>query len=240
LQTFLSIVIPAYNEANRLPATFDKLFSFIDAQSYPIEVLLVENGSSDRTLAVAQDYARVRPELRVLQSKARGKGLAVKLGMLEARGEYRFMCDADLSMPVDEINRFLPPSLQGYDIAIASREAPGAVRIDEPHYRHVVGRGFNLLIRALALPGLHDTQCGFKCFKARAAEDLFPYQTLPGWSFDVEILYIARKRGCRIVELPIHWYFNKESKVRVLKDSVQMGLDLLKIRRNDLRGRYES
>jgi hypothetical protein len=158
--------------------------------------------------------------------------------MLAARGEYRFMCDVDLSMPLNEINRFLPPALEGVDIAIASREAPGAVRHNEPYYRHFVGRIYNGLIRMLALPGLDDTQCGFKCFKGSVVEDLFCRQTLSGWSFDVEILYIARLLGYKIVEIPIHWYYNPESKIRVLNDSLKMGLDLLAIRRNARRGVY--
>ncbi len=237
---FLSIIIPAYNEEHRLPQTFELLFAFLESQVYQSEVIVVENGSQDRTYEVASGYASTHPQLRVIRSFERGKGLAVKRGMLEAQGEYRFMCDADFSMPVTEINRFLPPVLDGYDIAIASREAPGAVRYCEPHYRHFIGRGFNTLIRIMALPGLHDTQCGFKCFPARIAEDLFRRQTLPGWSFDVEILYIARKLGYRILEIPISWYFNPESKIRVIKDSFQMGFDLLTIRMNALRGKYDT
>jgi hypothetical protein len=158
--------------------------------------------------------------------------------MFEARGEYRFMADVDFSMPITEINRFIPPKLEGCDIAIASREAPGAVRYNEPSYRHFIGRGYNTMIRIMALPGLHDTQCGFKCFRGEVANDLFHYQTLSGWSFDVEILFIARKRGYSIVEIPIPWYYNAESKIRVIKDSVQMGVDLFTIRLNVLRGRY--
>lgn len=235
---FLSIVIPAYNEENRLPHTLEQLFSFLDSQSYSYEVLVVENGSTDRTFQAAQDYAAVYPFFRLLKNEQRGKGLAVQRGILEARGDYRFMCDADFSMPIPEINRFLPPALDGFDVAIASREAPGAVRYNEPFYRHFVGRGFNTLIRLLALPELHDTQCGFKCFRAQVAETLFRCQTLPGWSFDVEVLFIARLRGYRVVELPIPWYFNPDSKIRVVKDSIQMGLDLLKIRMNALQGAY--
>lgn len=235
---FLSIVIPAYNEENRLPHTLEQLFSFLDSQSYSYEVLVVENGSTDRTFQAAQDYAAVYPFLRLLKNEQRGKGLAVQRGILEARGDYRFMCDADFSMPIPEINRFLPPALEGFDVAIASREAPGAVRYNEPFYRHFVGRGFNILIRLLALPELHDTQCGFKCFRAQVAETLFRCQTLSGWSFDVEVLFIARLRGYRVVELPIPWYFNPDSKIRVVKDSIQMGLDLLKIRMNALQGAY--
>ena len=236
---FLSIIIPAYNEEQRLPHTFETLFAFLETQPYQAEVLLVENGSRDRTYAIASAFAQDHPQLQVIKNEERGKGLAVQRGMLAATGKYRFMCDADFSMPPSEIPRFLPPVLDGYDIAIASREAPGAVRYCEPHHRHFIGRGFNTLIRLLALPGLHDTQCGFKCFSAQAAETLFKRQTLVGWSFDVEILFIARKLGYKVIEIPIPWYFNPESKIRVMKDSTQMGLDLLTIRMNAYRGVYD-
>jgi dolichyl-phosphate beta-glucosyltransferase len=158
--------------------------------------------------------------------------------MLQASGEYCLMCDADLSMPVEEINLFIPPLLADFDIAIASREAPGAVRYNEPALRHVVGRIFNSMIRVLALPELNDTQCGFKCFRACVVQDLFTRQTLPGWSFDVEVLFIARQRGYRVVEIPIHWYFNPDSKIKVFKDSLRMAIDLLTIRANAMRGKY--
>ena len=236
---FLSIVVPVYNEANRLPASLKLILDFLQAQSYPAEVIIVENGSRDATLKIAQDFAEQYPQIRVLQNKERGKGLAVKRGMLEACGEYRFMCDVDLSMPIQEVNRFLPPVLDNFEVAIASREAPGAVRYDEPPYRHFVGRGFNTLIRLIALPGLDDTQCGFKCVRGAIANDLFTRQTLTGWSFDVEMLFIARRLGYRIVEVPIPWYFNADSKIRIFKDSFHMGMDLLAIRMNALRGNYD-
>lgn len=238
MHPFLSIIIPAYNEEKRLPATLEQVFAFLSSQAYTYEVLVVENGSRDRTLQIAEAFAHKQPALRVIQNLERGKGLAVRRGMLEARGEYRFMCDADLSMPPSEINRFLPPALENCSIAIASREAPGAVRYNEPAYRHFIGRGYNWLIRWLALPGLQDTQCGFKCFRGKVAEQLFGKQTLSGWSFDVEVLFIGRRLGHQIVEIPIPWYFNAESKINVLHDSLQMGLDLLKIRLNDWRGVY--
>jgi dolichyl-phosphate beta-glucosyltransferase len=235
---FLSIVIPAYNEEKRLPKTLEQVLSFINSQNYPSEVLVVENGSADNTLAIAQSFAERYPQFRVVHNPERGKGLAVRRGMLEAKGDYRFMCDADLSMPIQEVSRFLPPMLNDYDIAIASREAPGAVRYNEPYYRHFVGRGYNLLIRWLALPSLQDTQCGFKCFRSEVAEELFRRQTFTGWSFDVEVLFIGRVRGYRIVELPIPWYYNAESKIRVFSDSFSMGRDLIKMRLNALRGVY--
>jgi glycosyltransferase involved in cell wall biosynthesis len=239
LAPLLSIVIPAHNEERRLPVTLEQVFRFLATQSYAAEVLVVENGSSDRTLQVAEGFSRQNDCLRVLQNQARGKGLAVQRGMLAARGEYRFMCDADLSMPIEEINRFLPPILDAFDIAIGSREAPGSVRYNEPAYRHLGGRAINLAIRWLALPGLHDSQCGFKCFRAAMAEDLFRRQTLPGWSFDIELLYIARMRGYRVVEVPIDWYFNPESKLSVVKDAIRMVLDILLIRRNARRRVYD-
>jgi glycosyltransferase involved in cell wall biosynthesis len=179
----------------------------------------------------------VFPQLKVLREERRGKGLAVKRGMLEATGQYRFICDVDLSMPIEEVSRFIPPNSDN-DITIASREAPGAKRYNEPEYRHFIGRIFNFIVRVMAIPGYHDTQCGFKCFSAKAAEELFPYQTINGWTFDVEILYVARKLGYKIFELGIPWYHDPHSKVKVFKDSFQMMLDLIKIRLNNLRGTY--
>jgi len=160
-------------------------------------------------------------------------------GALEAAGEYRFIADADFSMPVEEIKRFLPPVCSA-EIAIGSRETHGAVRYGEPAYRHLTGRVFNHLIRWMVLPGLQDTQCGFKCFRAEVAREIFPRQTLMGWAFDVELLAIARARGYRIVEVGIPWYFNSESKINVLRDSWRMFLDLLVIRRNLRRGSYHA
>lgn len=235
---YLSIIIPAHNEEARLPRALGQVFAFLEKQSYASEVIVVENGSTDRTLVIAQRFAANFPNLRVLHEDLAGKGRAVRRGMLEGRGEYRFFCDSDFSMPVEQINRFLPPASQA-DIVIASREAPGAVRYDEPHYRHLTGRIFNALIRLLALPGLQDTQCGFKCFRAEAAEDLFRRQTIMGWSFDVEILFIARRRGYTICELGIPWYFNSDSRVSVLRDSWRMFLDIVSIRWKARRGVYD-
>ena len=236
---FLSIIIPAYNEEKRLPKTLDQVINFLQSQEYSAEVLVVENGSADRTYAIAQSFSEKYSQIRVIKSTPRGKGLAVQNGMLAAQGEFRFMCDADLSMPITEITRFFPPAAADYDIAIASREAPGAVRIQEPSYRHFIGRGYNLLIRWLALPGLNDTQCGFKCFRGDVAEDIFRRQTFSGWSFDVEVLFIGRLRGYRIIEIPIPWYYNAESKIRVFRDSFNMGKDLLTMRLNAWRGVYD-
>jgi dolichyl-phosphate beta-glucosyltransferase len=239
LNPFLSIIIPAYNEESRLPNTLEQVFHFLEKQSYKSEVIVVENGSTDKTFEVAQNFADHHKNLRVIHTEERGKGGAVQRGVLDAHGEYVFICDADLSMPIGEISKFLPPTLKDFDIAIGSREAPGSVRYKEPYYRHLTGRVFNMLIRLMVLPNLQDTQCGFKCLRARVARDIFPFQTLQGWAFDVELLYIAHQHGYRILEIPIDWYFNVDSKVRVLRDSWRMFIDLLVIRRNARRGLYD-
>ncbi len=234
----LSIVIPARNEEARLPEAIGSVYAFLNRQSFSSEVVVVENASTDRTLEIARQFAARLPSLRVLHEDLPGKGRAVRRGMLEARGEFRFIADADFSMPVEQIVRFLPPECDA-DIAIASREAPGAVRYNEPYYRHLSGRVFNLLIRFLVLPGLQDTQCGFKCFRDRAVEDVFRYQTMTGWSFDVELLTIARLHGYSIREIGVPWTYNPKSKINVLRDSWRMTLDLLAIRRNARRGLYD-
>ena len=239
MNPFLSLIIPAHNEESRLPDTLEQIIGFLAKQSYTSEIIVVENGSTDRTYEIAHEFAKNYENVHVIQNDWRGKGLAIQRGIKEAKGEHLFMCDADLSMPVEEISKFLPPQLQNVDVAIASREAPGAVRYDEPYYRHLTGRVFNWLIRLLVLPGLQDTQCGFKCIRAQVAGDIFRYQTLTGWAFDVEMLYIARRHGYRIVEIPIDWYHNADSKISVLRDSLRMFLDLLLIRRNARRGLYD-
>jgi dolichyl-phosphate beta-glucosyltransferase len=238
LPPLLSIVIPAHNEEVRLPSTLEQVWTFLERQSFESEIIIVENGSSDHTLELAQAFARRHPAAQVLQETDAGKGLAVRRGILYAQGEYRFICDADLSMPIEEVLRFLPPRTPDYDIAIASREVPGAIRYGEPAYRHLIGRVFNFMVRTITLPGIQDTQCGFKCFRARVAEDLFHVQTIDGWTFDVELLYVALQRGYRVIEIPIPWYYHPGSRVRIISDSFQMLADLFRIRINDLRGRY--
>ena len=236
---FLSIIIPAHNEEIRLPRTLRQVFAFLEKQTYSAEVIIVENGSSDRTFEMAHEFAARHSNLIVIHEAQAGKGNAVRRGVLEARGEYRFICDADLSMPINELIKFLPPVLNDFDIAIASREAPGAVRYNEPAYRHWGGRAINLAIRLLILPGLNDTQCGFKCFRAETAEKLFNQQTLMGWSFDIEILYLARRKHLKVKEIPVQWYFDADSKVRAVRDALRMLSDIFRIHINALRGRYD-
>ena len=237
-QPFLSIIIPAYNEALRLPETMAKVAAFLNEQDYLSEVIVVENGSRDDTLAIAKAFAAKHSQFIAIHNQENGKGRAVQRGMLEARGQYRFICDADLSMPIEQIARFLPPTHEDPAIVIGSREAPGAKRHEEPGFRHWGGRAINLAIRILALPGLYDTQCGFKLFRGDVADQLFPLQTLMGWSFDVEVLFIARKMGFAIIEQPIDWYYAELSHVEPVKDGLQLLADLLRIRWQHLMGRY--
>jgi len=235
----LSIVIPAHNEERRLPLSLTKIDAFLRKQDYDAEVIVVENGSSDRTSEVVRNFATEHPYVRLIEAEPRGKGLAVKQGMLAAHGEYRFMCDADLSMPIEELEKFMPPQLEGYDVVIGSREADGSRRVNEPEYRHMIGRISNFLVKMIALRGYEDTQCGFKLFRREAAEDLFRVQQTNGIGFDVELIFIADKRGYRIYEMPITWYFDPESKMRLWDDSLKMIKELWDIRQNWRKGLYE-
>ena len=236
----MTIIIPAYNEEQRLPVTLPRVLAFAEAQTYPVEVLVVDNASTDRTAEIVREMAAGHPILSLLHQPIRGKGAAVRKGMMAGRGDYLFICDADLAMPIEEVNKFLPPVLSDYDIAIASREAPGAVRYNEPWYRHVMGRVFNVIVRWLAVPGIQDTQCGFKCFRREVARDLFSVQRIDGWAFDVEVLYIALRRGYRIVEVPIHWYYGEGSRVHPVRDSLNMLREVFRIRRNGRLGVYDT
>lgn len=238
---FLSIVIPAHNEETRLPASLTQINAYLRQQDYAFEVIIVENGSNDRTFELAKEFADSYSHIRVIQSpdNMRGKGLAVKQGMLAATGEWRFICDADLSMRIEDIARFLPPASDGFDLIIASREAPGARRVDEPEYRHVIGRINNWIIKLAALDDFEDTQCGFKMFSRAAATDLFGVQKMNGIGFDVELLYIAKRRGYRIKEVPITWYYDPYSTMRLWDDSINMLREIWEIRQNWRRGDYE-
>ena len=236
---FLSIIIPAYNEEARLPETLTKVGSFLGGQSYTSEVLVVDNNSTDQTAEIILDFSDQFKDIKGLFERDPGKGAAVRCGMRQARGEYLFMCDADLSMPIEEVNKFLPPQLEGFQVAIASREAPGAIRYHEPTIRHLGGRIMNWLIQLMILPGLNDTQCGFKCFTHQAARDLFGKQTLSGWSFDIEVLFIARQRGYQITEVAIPWFYHQESKVHAVRDALKILRDIRTIRENHSLGKYD-
>ncbi len=237
-EMFLSIVIPVYNEAARLPKTMPALLAFLRDQPWDWEVILVDNGSQDETPAIAWEWAQEYSEVRMIRLPTRGKGKAVRTGMLASRGEWCFVADVDWSMPVTEIPRFLPPQGPDADIIIGSRSAPGAMRYGEPWHRHITGRVFNWMVQRLVLPGIRDSQCGFKAFRGFVARDIFRYVHLEGMAFDVEALFVARLKGYRIVELPIPWYFDSDSRVRLVRDSLRMAWDLLTIRWNAWKGVY--
>ena len=237
-QPFLSIVIPAFDEAARIVPTLDELELYLSAQAFIWEVVVVDDGSSDDTAALVEEWANGRDDVRLARIEHAGKGWAVRTGMLEARGRYRFMCDADLAMPACWIGAFIERMKAGADIVIGSREAAGARRFDEPGYRHLMGRVFNRAVRLLAVGGFEDTQCGFKCFSEEAATQLFRLQVARGMGFDVEILYLAMKAGFRVEEMPIDWYHQPVSKVRPGADTIDMIKDTILIRLRDVFGKY--
>jgi dolichyl-phosphate beta-glucosyltransferase len=234
----LSVVVPAYNEAARLGSTLDELASFLKRQPWEWEVRVVDDGSIDSTCAVVEENSRHEPRIVLQREPHRGKGGAVKAGLLAARFGFRFICDADLSMPVSELPRFLPPTLSDFDVAIGSREGHGARRIGEPWIRHAAGRTFNYLVQQLTISGIEDTQCGFKMFTARAVETVFPRVTIDGWAFDIEVLSIARAQGLRIVEVPIEWHYRRDSQLNLMRDGIRMFRELIGIRARARRGDY--
>ncbi len=235
---FLSLVVPAYNEETRLPLTIPRAIEWLSGTDWSWEIRVVDDGSADGTRDVVAALAADEPRLVLQAEPHRGKGGAVRAGMLASKAEYRFLCDADFSMPVEEVERFVPPFLDDFDVAIGTREGPGAVRVDEPENRHVMGRVFNTIVTTLLVPGIADTQCGFKCFSAAAANALFPKQTIDGFAFDVEVLFLARQAGLRIVEVPITWYYMEASSVKPVRDTWRMLKEVARIRRNDALGRY--
>jgi dolichyl-phosphate beta-glucosyltransferase len=234
----ISLVIPAYNEESRLPTALDRVSAYLARRGGRHEVIVVVNGSTDRTVEVARAAAARDPAIRVIDTPRRGKGHAVRLGVLDAKGDVILFCDADLSTPIAEAVG-LTDHLDGrYEVAIATREGLGSRRVGEPYLRHLMGRVFNALVRAVAVPGIHDTQCGFKAFTAAAARDIFRRQTIDGFGFDVELLYLARRRGYKIREVPVTWVYAATSRVDPLRDTLRMIGDVVRVRLNAARGRY--
>ena len=235
----LSVVIPAFNEEDRIGPTLDALVGYLEAQPYSREVVVVDDGSSDGTVGVVESREG-RPEtpVRVESIPHAGKGWAVRHGMLSSEGRYRFMCDADLAMPVHHLGDFLSRMDEGYDVVIGSRQIEGARRYGEGMARHFRGRVFNWVVRLVAVGGFQDTQCGFKCFRGEVAEDLFGRQVTRGWGFDVEILYLATRRRLSVLEMPIDWHHQKLSRVGSLLEPFSMLRDALAVRIRAARGLY--
>jgi dolichyl-phosphate beta-glucosyltransferase len=234
----LSLVIPAYNEESRLPATLTRISEALELRGEPYEVLVVVNGCTDRTADVVKEAAERDSNVRLIVTAVPGKGRAVKIGISEARGERIVFADADLSTPIEEVIGLAEQLDDRYQVVIASREGTGARRLGEPYIRHLMGRVFNLLVQMLAVRGIQDTQCGFKAFTRACARDVFGRQQIAGFGFDVEVLFLARKLGYGIKVVPVTWQYAASSRVDPVRDTIRMFRDVLAVRLNDLRGRY--
>ena len=238
---YLSLVIPAYNEGDRIGPTLEKAFAYLRAQPYESEVLVVDDGSKDNTVEVvraklaelAQSPSQITGDLIELVHNA-GKGAAVKRGMLTAKGDIRIFTDADLSTPIGEIEKVIRIIEQEkFDVVVGSRALEGRklVKKHQPWYREFMGRIFNVFVQIFVFRGIKDTQCGFKGFRGRVADRLFDLQKVMGFSFDVEILYLARKEGYKVKEVAVEWYNDERTTVGALSDSSKMFLELLRIRK---------
>lgn len=233
----LSVIIPAYNERDRIGATLDHFLAYLDREPYDWEIIVVDDGSTDGTAAFVEanfsgvHVMEVRPN--------RGKGHAVKTGMMAARGAYRLFSDADASTPIDEIRKFWPRIESGAAVVIGSRDIAGAqVEVHQAWYRENMGKIFNVFLRLAGLTRFHDTQCGFKLFTAAACEAIFPKQRVERFGFDAELLYIARCQGLTVAEMPVRWINSPHSTVNPIRDSARMIWDSLRIRLNGMLGRY--
>jgi len=246
---YLSVIIPAYNEEpNFKKGTIDQVPRYLEKQNYSCEILIVDDGSDDNTAKLAEDFAKKYQNIKVINNSHQGKAETVKVGVMAANGKYILFTDFDQATPISEIEKLLP-FFPKYDIVIGSRQLSGAKREKEPFYRHLMGLGFNLVVQTLAVRGIWDTQAGFKCFKGDVAKKLFEKLKVYGkgkkvkgalvTAFDVELLFIAKKMGYKIKELPIIWHHVATTRVNPLKDSLRMFRDVVKIRLNDLRGIYQ-
>jgi dolichyl-phosphate beta-glucosyltransferase len=228
---FLSVVVPALNEERCIGSFIERMRDELSRLVPSWEIVVVDDGSRDRTASIVAAEASRDPRVRLISGPHRGKGAALQQGLLAATGDWRFMADADLAMPPDNLARFLT-AIDGPDrpqIVIGSREAPGSQRAGEPVARHVIGRVFNWVVRLFALPGIHDTQCGFKLFSRAAVETLFPRLTIPGFAMDVELLFLARRAGLALREVGIIWRGRADSRVAVGR-GVEAFLDVLRLR----------
>ena len=234
---FLSIIIPAYNESNRINKTLNELIGYFDKKKYKWEIIVVDDGSIDETRNEVSKIVKSDNRVKLIISKKNfGKGDAVGKGMLEANGEWRFLCDADLSMPIGNIERFISYTNK-YDLIIGSREVIGSNRYDEPFYRHLYGKLFNIFVKILIFSEIQDTQCGFKLFRGKAAENIFSKQLIRGFAFDVESIFIAKGLNYSICETGIEWHHSQGSKVTLSK-GIRALIEVINIKINDLRGKY--
>jgi dolichyl-phosphate beta-glucosyltransferase len=236
----LSVIIPAYNEESRLPATMHSVYQYLMSSGRSFELLIVDDGSLDQTSAVAETFGSHNDNVRLVSyTPNQGKGHAVRVGILAARGDLLLIDDADGSSPITELDRLEGAIQSGADVAIGSRAKPDAGRtVKALVHRKYIGNTFNWIVQSLLLKGIYDTQCGFKLFKRKVAHDIFSVAQLNGYGFDVEVLYIARMRGYKIDEVAINWENVEGSKVNVLIDSPKMFLEVIGIKLGALFGRY--
>lgn len=227
----ISVVVPAYNEARRLPASLGRIFEFMDVRHPEYEVVVVDDGSTDGTAELARREFAERSQLRVERYEAnRGKGYAVRLGIAQARGDLVLFSDADLSTPIEDLDALLAAVERGADVAIGTRAHPDSdVRVRQPFYRDRAGKVFNRLVRLLLLPDLQDTQCGFKLFRREKILPLLDEARVDRFAFDVELLYLARRAGLRIVEVPVVWVNSPDSRVR-LPQAAAAFVDVVRVR----------
>jgi dolichyl-phosphate beta-glucosyltransferase len=237
-----SVVFPAYNEEARLEPTIREAAVYFRAKRIPVEIIVVDDGSRDRTSALVLRLAAEYEEIRLIRLAAnRGKGYAVRSGVVNAEGEYILFADADGSTPIAEIERLHAAVMAGKPIAIGSRELAGdGVQVRARIYRRLMGRAFHALVSALTVRGIRDTQCGFKLLRSRVAHDLFSRMRMDGFSFDVELLMMAQRRGYGVAEIPVNWTHRAGSRVSLVTDSVRMARDLFIIRAHALRGHYDA
>jgi dolichyl-phosphate beta-glucosyltransferase len=237
-----SIVIPAYNESDRIRSTLDRVLNHVQARGWNAEILVVDDGSTDDTAEIVRQYASENPAFRLLQNPGnRGKGYSVRNGMLHANGELILFTDADLSSPIEEADLLFAALAEGYDIAMGSRWLRAELQTErQPLHRQLFGRIFNLALRLIL--GLHyrDTQCGFKAFTRRATSLIFPLQHIERWGFDPEILFVARKLGLKVKEVPVHWAHREGTRINPLRDGIRMFWEMLKIRWYSLTGKYDA
>ncbi len=238
----LSVIIPAYNEERRLPKTLEEIDKYLSKQSYDYEIIVVSDGSKDKTAEVVRGRTSVIKNLRLIDNKKnQGKGYVVRQGMLEAKGDYRIFTDADNSTSIDQVEKMWLYFKEGYDIVIGSRDVKGAI-LDPPQSwlrKIVLGEGFKLCRKIIiGLWGIEDTQCGFKCFTKKVVENIFPRCKIDKFAFDPEILVIAKKLGYKIKEIPILWKNDPESKVK-FKSIIKIAFDLIKIKLNSIIGLYD-
>lgn len=227
---YLSLVIPAYNEALRIEASLQAVMSFISNQHYKCELILVDDGSTDATIQVMIQTLQKFPYTLIRHQTNLGKGAAVRNGILSARGDNIVFTDADLSTPLEEIHRVLP-MMKEFDAVIGSRALPDSrVEVHQNILRELMGKTFNRIARLFAFHGIHDSQCGFKCFQREPAYDVFRRQKINGFAFDVEILYLMQKKKYRIREEPVIWRNSKNSRVQIILDPLRMFRDVLRIR----------